>query len=258
MLEVVSKFVLEVVTRHLVSIGVVALILARFYPDCVIVMVNSVVAPVPIAAGQIQLVPLTAMMVIFFYIHITRTMSDISPIVIKYAPVNLYYCGSGSTFQCGTGQGPGNCSTNFTLEDQDILLRDDQQPGKPNALNYSNPSTPTFVDKASIPSATVTVTSSSSNRAPSAMVVGLGVGLPLGVLLLAALGVIYFQQRRLQQSAKENPKISAEDLARAVGPQTQNRRVGELPASWPGTEAGSREIHEMQSPDSSLQPTNMI
>ena len=136
------------------------------------------------------------------------------------------------------------------------MLRDDQQPGKPNALKFSNPSTPTLVDKASMPSATVTVTSISIQHT-QVLAVGLGVGLPLGVLLLAALGVIYFQQRRLQQSRKENPKISVEDLARAIGPQTERPPAREMPTSFNSAEAGGREIHEMQSP-AVTQPTNMI
>lgn len=135
--------------------------------------------------------------------------------------MTLFPCHGGTpnnTFQCGTDSGPGDCSITFPLPDQKILLRADQEPGAPNAVNYSDPSA-TCVNKAALSSTAAASSSSSSpsddedydNDGPSLTAVGLGVGLPLGFLLLVSFGIILWQERRIQRSKKRHHSAVAVD-----------------------------------------------
>ena len=162
--------------------------------------------------------------------------------VVKQGFVNLFNCrGGGPTnFQCGTGNGPGDCSTTFNLPNQNILLRADQEPGASHAVNYSDPSA-TFVNEASLSSCTGTVASTAASAAvnstaadcsagnddePSLLAVGLGVGLPLMFLLVVSLGIILWQERRIQRSKKHPAVVDQIDLLRAAQTAPSSDHVG--------------------------------
>ena len=160
---------------------------------------------------------------------------------VIHNPVNLFSCHKPSIFQCGTGNGPGDCSANFTLPIQNIILRADQEPGAQNAVNFSDPSA-TFVNKDALNSTNTappnlnTTAIASGDTGPSVTAVGLGIGLPLGFLLLVSLGIIIWQERRIQHSKKYPTKVNQVDLMRAAQAANSSRdqiaRPG--PYTWRG------------------------
>ena len=181
----------------------------------------------------------------------------ICTLVAQTKHVNVFPCrASDSTFACGTGSGPSDCSSGFTLPSQHIILRDDQQPGGIDAVQYADPNV-TFVDKTTLsPSTSCPAkasssepSSSSSTSARSASLTGLAVGLPLAILFLASLSMNYIQHRHYQRALQRNPTVTkllvghtaksrrssngtrSSSIARAY-----NTQVGELPTSWHPTE----------------------
>lgn len=182
--------------------------------------------------------------------------------VVQSNWVNVFACDA-VNFVCGTGAGRGNCTaSNFTIPPQRILLRDDQQPNSKNGVAYTNRS----IDLVQASSASSTVLPVAATPAPptpsptdtiregtSAKTVGLGVGIPLGMLLLASLGVILRQSRnlqRLKQIQGGAPNAGLEDPNKETMPVSRpyGTRLGELPTSFAGHESeGIKPIHELQS-----------
>ena len=185
--------------------------------------------------------------------------------VVQSNWVNVFACDA-VNFVCGTGAGRGNCtSSNFTIPPQRILLRDDQQPNSKNGVAYTNRSinlvqassasttAPPLVATQAAPTPSSTHTTS---HVASTMIVGLGVGIPLGILLLASLAVIVLQWRSLRR-LKQNqnlggaPNAGLEDPEKKTIPVSRpyGTGIGELPTSFAGHETdGIKPIHELQSP----------
>ena len=194
--------------------------------------------------------------------------------------VNVFACDA-VNFVCGTGAGRGNCTaSNFTILPQRIVLRDDQQPNSKNGVAYTNQSinlvqassaantasntAPPLVQASSASStapplaattAGPTPTSpATTSHEPSPTIVGLGVGIPLGVLLLASLAVILLQWRnlrRLKQSQGGVPNAGSEDSDKEMVSVSRpyRRPIGELPSSFAGHEIeGTKPVQEQQSP----------
>ena len=132
--------------------------------------------------------------------------------------MNIFPCHAIGVWQC---EFAGQCSTNFTLPDFGILLRDSQLPGNPkegigladpraSSSSASSSSTSAAAAKTTVTvtaaadggivpsndasSSPPTITTSSSNA--HALAVGLGVGIPLGLLLLVACTALLFQRQR--------------------------------------------------------------
>lgn len=123
--------------------------------------------------------------------------------------MNIFPCPASGVWEC---ERAGQCSSNFTLSNFGILLRDSQLPGNPKeGIGLADPNAPTT--SATAVGATVTVTAgvTSSDAASSstptatesknskALAVGLGVGIPLGLLLIACAALLVWQQRKLKE-----------------------------------------------------------
>ena len=210
-----------------------------------------------------------------------RSCPQLCTNVVQSNWVNVFACDA-VNFVCGTGAGRGNCTaSNFTIPPQRILLRDDQQPNGENGVAYTNRSInlvqasgasstpPPLAASTAGPAPKPTNTPSpgpSATRVPapsptgtsshglSATTVGLGVGMPLGVLLLASLAVILLQWRTLRR-LKENqagvPIAGPEDSDKEKMSVSRPCRtpIGELPTSFAGHETeGIKPIHELQGP----------
>lgn len=165
--------------------------------------------------------------------------------VVTHGSVSLFSCDQPSLFQCGTGRGPGHFTVNFTIPNQNIILRNDQEPGAPNAVNFYDPSA-TFVSQVSssstaaasttaAPDTIESTTASVDTSGPSVTAVGLGIGLPLGFLLLVSLGIIIWQERRIQHSKKCPKKVDEVDLLRATKAAKSSEQVARpAPSTWRG------------------------
>ncbi|KAG8526168.1 uncharacterized protein KY384_000161 [Bacidia gigantensis] len=193
--------------------------------------------------------------------------------------VNLFMCQPPNTFQCGTGHGPGDCTQTFPFSAPTIVLRDSQVPGAVNQVNYTNPSL-SFIEKSSVApvasnnnNSTVstvctqkngTSESTNNNRKSNELAVGLGVGLPMLAMLLAALGAVYVQQMRLQGQRKEQLKIRDEEIAKMMArkrhvenasgttEERMTRPMERVPRERPRLRSAEseqrREVYELESP----------
>lgn len=192
--------------------------------------------------------------------------------------VNVFACDA-VNFVCGTGAGRGNCTaSNFTIPPQRILLRDDQQPNSKNGVAYTNRSinlvqassasstAPLLAATSAAPTPSSTHTTShgismmtpssthTASHGTSTMTVGLGVSIPLGILLLASLAVILLQWRNLRRLKRNQggaPNAGLEDSDKKTMPVSRpyGTGIGELPTSFAGHETeGIKPVHEMQCP----------
>ena len=209
--------------------------------------------------------------------------------VVQSNWVNVFACDA-VNFVCGTGAGRGNCTaSNFTIPPQRILLRDDQQPNGENGVAYTNRSinlvqasgasstppplaattagpAPSPTDTPSHGTGATTVPAPSPtdtpNHGPSATTMGLGVGIPLGFLLLASLAVILLQWRtlrRLKQNQGGVPIAGPEDSDKEKMSVSRPCRtpIGELPTSFAGHETeGTQPVQELQGPTSDADTVN--
>ncbi|KAL9133276.1 MAG: hypothetical protein Q9175_005547 [Cornicularia normoerica] len=128
--------------------------------------------------------------------------------------MNIFPCPASGVWEC---ERTGYCSTNFTLPNFGILLRDTQLPGdKKEGIGLADPNAP------NTPGATVTVsagiaptsaassstqTVSKSQNHSDALAVGLGVGIPLGLLLVACSALLFLQQRKLKGERAVAPRL---------------------------------------------------
>lgn len=173
--------------------------------------------------------------------------------VLKGIRVNIFSCGTAKgnpPFACGNGHGGPDCTSNFTLPPQHIVLRDDQQPGGKDQVNYTDPSA-IFVSKASVPlpstqpSSTYSGSSNGGSSSPSALAVSLGVGLPLLLVLIASLTMNFFQFRHYHiniaryttdKSSRESSAMKNEGASAVRLVSNRSRGFGELWTDWRGME----------------------
>ena len=173
--------------------------------------------------------------------------------------MNLFPCHAVGSFQCEWN----DCSDNFTLvpSDLDIVLRDSQAPDGLNAVAFANPknqfaalndttSATTLVvggpnkaaetaasPKATAPSGTQSASSHTASATGAAadgskssrtnLPLALGLAIPLGVLLMAALAAVFYYRRRATRGSasqhsnhKPNGEISSSDWPHSPKPKT--------------------------------------
>ncbi|MDI1484940.1 MAG: hypothetical protein OHK93_000074 [Ramalina farinacea] len=168
--------------------------------------------------------------------------------------MNLFPCHAVGFFQCEWN----DCSDNFTLVPSDlaIVLRDSQAPDGHDAVAFANPknqfaalndttSTTTLVvegsnkaaETAASPSGTQSVSSHTASATGAAadgskssstnLPLALGLAIPLGVLLMAALGAVFYYRRRATKSSASrhsnhspNGEISSSDWSNSPKPKT--------------------------------------
>ena len=133
--------------------------------------------------------------------------------------MNIFPCPASGVWEC---ERSSDCSSNFTLPNFGILLRDTQLPGnKQEGIGLADPNASKTSAAATAAGATVTVTagSAASNAASSStptatkskhsdgLAVGLGVGIPLGLLLIACAALLFWQQRKLKESRAVAPPL---------------------------------------------------
>lgn len=133
--------------------------------------------------------------------------------------MNIFPCPASGVWEC---ERSGDCSSNFTLPNFGILLRDTQLPGnKKEGIGLADPNA-SNTSTATAAGATVTVTAGTvpSNAASSstptatksknsdALAVGLGVGIPLGLLLVACIALLFWQMRKLKEERAVAPPLA--------------------------------------------------
>ena len=159
--------------------------------------------------------------------------------------LNLVPCHAANTWQCGWG----DCSDNFTLtaSDLSIVLRDSQAPDAPDAIQFANPNNP-FAAANTTSTSTIVTGGSSTSTSPAGQTtvvtvssgapvasgshsnsnksntlpIALGISIPLGVILLACLGGLFYYRRRAlssQRTLKKTPHSS--DWSSTLTPDTR-------------------------------------
>ncbi|KAL9072078.1 MAG: hypothetical protein Q9161_003853 [Pseudevernia consocians] len=135
--------------------------------------------------------------------------------------MNIFPCPLVDAWEC---ERSSDCSTNFTLPDFGILLRDTQLPGnKQEGIGLADPNASKTSAAAAAATVTVTAGITASNAASSStptatksknsdgLAVGLGVGIPLGLLLIACAALLFWQQRKLKESRAVAPPSGGTD-----------------------------------------------
>lgn len=115
-----------------------------------------------------------------------------------------------------------------------MIARDWQQPGAVNPITYSQQGLKFGLlnDTASTANCSNTTDSTPVAKQVSATAVGAGVGIPLGILLLAAVAVIMFQQKKLRQARAMGQASTAHPATYQQYPnETKYNPTGELPAA---------------------------
>ena len=175
--------------------------------------------------------------------------TDTPSLAERSASANLFPCGAPDPWQCEYSK---DCSQNFTLpgDSFDIVLRDDQLPGAPNAVQFANPAA-TFVaaNSTALTSSNSSISSSpgsSAHTTSSPLAVGLGVGLALGALLIVALVLLFFQHRRTRNAlARAQDSNSSDKQQWQNGHTVSSAFIGELPENQMVHEVGDNaRIHE--------------
>lgn len=130
--------------------------------------------------------------------------------------MNIFPCLASGVWEC---ERSGGCSSNFTLPNFGILLRDTQLPGsKQQGIGLADPNAS---NSSAAASATVTVTAGTApsdgassshpvatkSKNSDALAVGLGVGIPLGLLLIACAALLFRQQRKLKEERAIAPPL---------------------------------------------------
>lgn len=140
-----------------------------------------------------------------------------APKAQRNTAMNIFPCPAAGVWEC---ERSGDCSSNFTLPNFGILLRDTQLPGsKQQGIGLADPNASNTSAAAASATVTVTAGTSSSNAASSstpiatkskksdALAVGLGVGIPLGLLLVACVALLFRQQRKLKEERAAAPPL---------------------------------------------------
>ncbi|MCJ1453410.1 hypothetical protein MMC28_003757 [Mycoblastus sanguinarius] len=131
--------------------------------------------------------------------------------------MNIFQCHEVNSWQCEWG----NCSRNFSITDNDwhVYLRDDQKASIEIANStFASLTTVTSSTTATLPAVQPAAVSSSgktqqSGKSTDRLVIGLTIGLPVGTLLVACLGLRYWQRRQLSKA--EAIQKSCEELKEA-------------------------------------------
>lgn len=129
--------------------------------------------------------------------------------------INIFPCPASGVWEC---ERSGNCVSNFTLPSFGLLLRDTQLPGnKQEGIGLADPNASatagaTVTVTAGIAASNAASTSSpiikaSKHKSSDALAVGLGVGIPLGILLLACIALLFWQQRKLKEERAVAPPL---------------------------------------------------
>ena len=175
--------------------------------------------------------------------------------------MNIFPCPLSGVWEC---ERSGDCSSNFTLPNFGILLRDSQLPGnKHEGIGLADPNA-SNTSAAAAAGATVTVTAgtapsnAASSSTPAAtkskhsdgLAVGLGVGIPLGLLLVACAALLFWQRRKLKEGRAVAPPLGGGTYEKSQGykrsyPWTHNAQ--ELPEhrALPELRDHKTSVHEL-------------
>ena len=158
----------------------------------------------------------------------------------------------------------GDCSSNFTLPNFGILLRDSQLPGnKQGGIGLADPKASNTSAAAASATITVTAGTAPSNAASSsiltatrlkksdALAIGLGVGLgiPLGILSIVCAALLFAQRRKSKEERAVAPPLAGqhEKSQDYKGPDSRLYHAQELPEhrAVPELRDNRNNVHEL-------------